>query len=74
MEISEDTTISSLVKEGGFEDILKKHKIPCVGCPMMQFEGDLTIKRVCKIYGLDKESLLKDLKSYERKNQKNEKN
>ncbi len=42
--------------------ILAKHRVPCLTCPMAQFEiQELTIGDVCKMYGIDLKKLLDDL-------------
>ncbi len=44
------------------EEVLAKHGVPCVTCPMAKMEMDkLKIGEVCKMYGVDLEKLLKDL-------------
>lgn len=62
MQITKDTTLAEVIKESGAEDILKKHGVPCVTCPMAKFEMDqLQIGQVCQMYGIDLEKLLTDL-------------
>ena len=42
--------------------ILAKNGVPCLSCPMSQFEIDkLKIGDVCKMYGLNLEKILKEL-------------
>ncbi len=61
-EITNETLLAEILELAGSVDILKKHNIPCVSCPMAQFElGDLTIGEVCKMYDIDLKGLLNDL-------------
>ncbi len=61
-KINENTTVEKALEKKGAERILKKHKFPCLGCPMAQMEmKSLKLGQVCDMYGLNKERLLKDL-------------
>jgi|TARA_Y100000310_G_C20694759_1_gene824794 hybrid cluster-associated redox disulfide protein len=62
MKITKDTTLEKVleIKEG--KGVLTKHNVPCVGCPMAQMEMNvLKLRDICKMYGIDLNSLLKDL-------------
>ncbi len=70
MKITEKTTLKKIMEFKNAEKILAKHGVPCVGCPMAQFElPKLKIGEVCKIYGLPLKKILKDLNG--EKNSKN---
>lgn len=61
-KITSDTLLVDIFELPNSEEILIKHKVPCVSCPMAQFElGNLTIGEICKMYGIDLKGLLKDL-------------
>ncbi len=61
-KITENTTLSEILKKSGAEKILAKYNLPCLGCPFAKFEMEnLKIGEVCKMYGIDIESLLKEL-------------
>lgn len=62
MKITEKTTLEKILDKKGADEILAKHGVPCLSCPMAQFEIDrLEIGEVCKMYGLNLERILKDL-------------
>jgi hypothetical protein len=61
-KINKNTTLSKLLEIKGAEEILKKHRLPCMHCPMAQMEMDyLKLQDVCNIYGLDLDKIMKDL-------------
>lgn len=61
-EITEDTTLSQILKYTKASAILSKYNLPCLHCPMASYEmGVLKIGEVAKMYGIDVESLLKEL-------------
>jgi len=61
-KITKDTSLAEILKLPGAEEILAKYNLPCLSCPLAKFEiGDLKIGQVCKTYGIDIESLLKEL-------------
>lgn len=62
MEITKKTTLDKILDKKGGEDILAKHGVPCVSCPMAKLEmNELQIGQICKMYGIDEDKLLKDL-------------
>ena len=62
MKVTEKTTLEKIIDKKGGEEILAKHGVPCVSCPMAQFElSKLKIGEVCKMYGLLLEDILRDL-------------
>lgn len=64
MKITKNTTLETILEKSGAEEILVKHGVPCVSCPMAKFEiSELKIGDVCKMYGIDIIKLLKDLNS-----------
>jgi len=61
-KITTKTTLSEILDKKGADEVLAKHGVPCVSCPMAKFEMDkLHIGDVCKMYGLSLEKILKDL-------------
>ncbi len=72
MQITKDNTLKEILGNPGAEEILKKNSVPCMSCPMAQFElNSLKIGQVAKMYHLDLNKIIKDLNSlnnHERKN------
>ncbi|MDD4989865.1 MAG: DUF1858 domain-containing protein [Candidatus Pacebacteria bacterium] len=61
-KITKDTNVLYILEMPGAKEILAKYKVPCLTCPMAQFEvQDLKIGDVCKMYGIDLKKLLADL-------------
>ena len=61
-KINEDTTLAEILKYSGNEEVLAKYNLPCLSCPMAEFElENLKIGEVCKMYGIKTEKLLKEL-------------
>ena len=61
-KITKETSLAEIMAKKSANGILAKHKVPCLTCPMAQFEiQDLKIGDVCKMYGLDLKKLLEDL-------------
>ena len=61
-KITAKTTLSKILKQKNGEAVLHKNGVPCLSCPMAQFEIDkLKIGDVCKMYGLNLEKILKEL-------------
>jgi len=80
MKITQKTTLGDLLKEAErineprFFKTLQKHKVPCLFCPMAEFEmKKLEIGRVCKMYGLDFKKIREELEEVVLKNQKGRK-
>ena len=60
--ITEKTTLADILALAGAEVILSKYKVPCLTCPMAQYEmQSLTLGDICKMYGIDLKKLLADL-------------
>jgi len=61
-KITKETTLFQIMQKESAKEILAKHKVPCLSCPMAQFEmQDLKLGDVCRMYGLDQKKLLEDL-------------
>ena len=62
MEITKETTLEEIMKIENAEEILTKHGVPCVTCPMAKMEMQfLKIGEICENYGLDLNKILEDL-------------
>lgn len=62
MEFTKDTTLAEVLEHDKGREILGKHEVPCLGCPMAQFEmEELTLEQICKAYGLNLDEILKEL-------------
>jgi hypothetical protein len=62
MKITKKTTLKKILEKEGAEEILRKHKLPCLSCPMASAEIKfLEIGQVSKMYGLDLDKILKEL-------------
>jgi hypothetical protein len=60
--VTPESTLEEIIKLKGAADILKKHTVPCITCPMMKMEMNiLKIGTICKIYGIDCKKLIDDL-------------
>jgi hypothetical protein len=63
-KIKKETTLKDIVEIEGAKEVLVKHKVPCLSCPMANFEIEqLEIGKVAEIYGLDLKQILEDLNS-----------
>jgi hypothetical protein len=61
-KITSKTTLEKIINEKNGAKILMENGVPCLSCPMSQFEIDkLQIGEVCKMYGLNLEKILKEL-------------
>jgi len=61
-KITSKTTIKKILELENGPEILHKHGVPCMGCPMAQFEIDkLQIGQVCKVYGLPLKEIIEEL-------------
>lgn len=61
-KITQKTTLDKILKIKNAEKILAKYKVPCLSCPMAKFEMEnLTLGQICKMYGINLKSLLKEL-------------
>lgn len=62
IKITATSTLENILEKPRAEEILAKHGVPCIGCPMAKFEmTELKIGQVCKMYGIDSKKLLEDL-------------
>jgi len=63
MKITKNSTLAEILKVEGADRILAKHNLPCVSCPFAKYEMEkLEIGKVCEMYEIDLENLLKDLR------------
>jgi len=61
-KITETTTLAEIYQYPKAKAILGKFNLPCLHCPMAQYElGELKIGVVAHKYGLDLDKLLKEL-------------
>jgi hybrid cluster-associated redox disulfide protein len=61
-KITEEMTLIEILNFPRAREVLEKHSLPCLHCPMAAFElGTLRIGEVAKMYGIDLKSLLDDL-------------
>ena len=62
VKVNSKTTLAKILKIEGGEEVLAKHGVPCISCPMASLELNiLEIGKVCKMYKLDLKGILKDL-------------
>ena len=67
-KITEDTTLEEVLRHREAIPILIKYGLPCSACPLARFEmGRLKIGDVTRRYGIDVNSLLKELNETVRK-------
>lgn len=61
-KITEDTTLEEVLRHREAIPILMKYGLPCCACPLARFEmGRLKIGDAARRYGIDVNSLLKEL-------------
>jgi len=61
-KITEDTTLSEILRLPAASKILAKYNLPCLHCQMAAYEiGRLKIGEVSKMYGIDTRRLLDEL-------------
>jgi len=61
-KIDSNSTLGEALSSKKAEEILFKHGVPCLSCPMMAREkNELTVGQICITYGIDIDRLLKDL-------------
>jgi hypothetical protein len=61
-KIDKDSFLSDILQKEGAQEILSRHRVPCLTCPMAQMEmKTLKIGDICKMYGLDEKKLLLEL-------------
>ena len=61
-KITKNTTLAKIIGQKGAVKILMENGVPCLSCPMSQFEIDkLKIGDVCKMYELNLDKILKEL-------------
>ncbi|MDH5770056.1 MAG: DUF1858 domain-containing protein [Candidatus Bathyarchaeota archaeon] len=71
-KIAKDTTLAQILENPEASKILSKYNLPCLHCPVAKYEmGILKIGEVAKMYGIDIDSLLRDLnKNVKKKSEK----
>ncbi len=63
-KIDSNSTLEEILSHEKAREILFKHGVPCLSCPMMASEkNELTIGHICDAYGIDIDKLLDDLSS-----------
>jgi hypothetical protein len=61
-KITPKTTLKEILESKNGEKVLHKFGVPCMSCPMAEFEiGTLQIGKVCKMYGLPEKEILEEL-------------
>lgn len=61
-KFTEESTLEDLLKGGVPMELLYKYGVPCIACPMAQFEMSmLKLKDIKNFYGVDIDSLLKEI-------------
>jgi len=60
--ITKTTTLEQILELPQAQEILAKYSVPCLACPMAQYEmKTLTLGAICQMYGIDEKKLLADL-------------
>lgn len=61
-QVTKATKLSEVLEIPGADEVLTRHRLPCLFCPMASFEmAELEIGQVAEMYGIDSETLLKEL-------------
>lgn len=56
------TILKVILEKDGAQEIMVKHGVPCMSCPMAAFELDkLEIGEVCKMYNLPLKKILEEV-------------
>lgn len=59
---TKNSTLAEVLEEPKNQKILEKFNLPCLGCPLAQFEmNSLTLEQITKLYQIDLEKLLREL-------------
>ncbi len=61
-KITKSTKLKDVLKIRGAEEVLLKHDLPCLSCPMAAFEMEfLKLGEVAETYGIDINKLVEEL-------------
>ncbi len=61
-KITKETTLDEILNDPKAKTILVKYNLPCLSCPFAKTEMEnLKLGDVCKMYGINPISLLKEL-------------
>lgn len=61
-KITNKTTLKEIFSKPELFNVLKKYSLPCLSCPLVVQEMEnLTIEKVCRLYGIDLKKILKEL-------------
>ncbi len=59
---TKESTYQEVIADEKNYEILAKHGVPCVSCPMAKYEmGKLKLGDISEMYGIDLKALLDDL-------------
>jgi len=62
MKITKKTKLNKIIDNQKIEKILNKYEFPCISCPYARYEmEELEIGKVCDMYGIDSEKLIKEI-------------
>ncbi len=60
--ITKETKLSEILTKPELIEVLEKYHLPCLACPLARFEiENLEIGKVCELYGIEAEKLIKEL-------------
>ncbi|MFH0905853.1 MAG: hypothetical protein V1824_00780 [archaeon] len=61
-KITEESTLEQVLKLKNIETVFSEFQVPCISCPMAEREmATLTLKSICRMYGIDLKGLLVEL-------------
>jgi hypothetical protein len=61
-KITKESVLKDILEIKGAEEILQKHELPCLHCPMAQYELHLLkLGEVCQRYSIDLDKVLEEL-------------
>jgi len=61
-KVTKETILAEIFEKPELVKILEKYNLPCLWCPMAKQEiQNLKLGKVCEVYQIDVEKLLKDL-------------
>jgi len=60
-KIDKNTPLKEILKMEFAKEVLLKHNLPCLSCPMFSLEQDITLGEVCALYNLDEKKIISEL-------------
>ena len=63
-KITKNSTLAEILEIPGSKEILERHKLPCLFCPLISLEMEaLELGKLCQAYNIKEEKILKELQA-----------